>query len=74
MAAPKLIKLMVVIPADVGISDDRAEWYLEHAIRGYWQVFAHPGDDIRKMSKATVTVDHSQIPQEQKGRFGGEEG
>ncbi|WP_152850528.1 hypothetical protein [Brucella intermedia] len=52
----KPVKVTVFFPSDMDISIDRASWYLENAIRGHWQSFAHDSDPIRGMARASVAV------------------
>lgn len=50
----KPINVRVFFPADMNVGPDRARWYLEGAIRGWWQQFATENDPIREMKRATV--------------------
>lgn len=64
----KPIKMTVIFPSSMGVGRDRAKWYLEGAIRGWWQSFATDTDPIRMMRKAMVifyadaSVPHTPAP------------
>lgn len=46
----------VFFPSDMEVGEDRARWYLDHAIRGYWQSFATDTDPIRNMRRCSVSI------------------
>ena len=55
----KPIAVTIYFPRDMDVGSDRARWYIDHALRGYWQTFVHTETDpIRGMARC-VPVIHS---------------
>lgn len=54
MTSLKVIDVRIYFPADMAVGADRARWYIEGAVRGWWQQFATNADPIRQMRNATV--------------------
>lgn len=53
----KPITVTIHFPSTMDITEDRARWYINHAIRGYWQSFVHTDTDpIRLMGKCALSV------------------
>lgn len=57
MSSLKPMKVTVYFPPDMEVREDRARWYLTHAIHGYWRSFALDTDPIRNMINCTVVVE-----------------
>ncbi|API59498.1 hypothetical protein BSL82_09415 [Tardibacter chloracetimidivorans] len=54
-----IYNVTVVVPTEVENAidcPDRIRWYLDHAVRGYWQQFAHDTDPIRGMRRASLLI------------------
>lgn len=54
MSGLKSMNVTIFFPLDMDVGPDRARWYVEGAIRGWWQGFATANDPIRKMRAACV--------------------
>jgi hypothetical protein len=53
----KPMTVTIFFPSDMEVGEDRARWYLDHAIRGYWKTFAHTETDpIRNMRRCSVSI------------------
>ena len=53
----KPVTVTVFFPSDMDVSEDRARWYLDHAIKCYWRSFASESDPIRDMRRCSVFVE-----------------
>lgn len=56
MSSLKSLTVTIHFPADMDVSEDRARWYVDHAIRGYWRSFALDSDPIREMSRCRLST------------------
>ncbi len=52
----KPMHLVIYFPRDMTVSPDRAKWYIEGALKGWWQSFATENDAIRGMARCCPVI------------------